>query len=647
MKIKLIFPPVWAITQPYLSLPSLAAFLNTKGIAVEQTDMNLDLFDTIFSPEIMSACKDRLKLKSQENTAAQAILGIADYLIDNVITYKNRFRSAEALDFGVYNSCVVFLEKCLALCSCAYFPESINFREYVGKYDYRDSEQLLECLKNAKNGKDESFMYSLLSDLAEKVVKNADLIGISLTSIDQIVPTFMLIGLINKLSPTTKIVIGGSHVSRWIKAFPKLAGFFDYIDYFILYEGERPLYDLIRHISGEIGIEEVNNLVYMDEQKQVVINQLDRAMPTTDELPTPLFNKSDIKRYFSPSPVLPLLASRGCHWGKCSFCDHSLIYQHNYSKRTTQLIVEDMKEYQAEYGVNYINFHDEAISHSQMEALTQALAENNMQIKWTCCARFDNNLDYNTLKNAHNSGLTVLFFGLESINKRVLALMRKGTNPDIIKRVLTDSNAAGIWNHVFYIGGFPGETLEEFLETYAFVKGNQDIIHSSGCSHFDLSTFSLVAQNPEKYGIKLVENSHDLAYLQEYIMSEMADGKEREKLYKSAITEALGSRKEYITIVFRDHWAMFAQYGNPNVSILKPWIFIDDSRQKLTLVDLKLCRTVEFGEEAKPLMEIMLKTGNPAEAIKEMVKHFKLSDELASSFYHIFEDLLRQELVLN
>ena len=45
MKVALVFPPQGHFTQPYLSLPSLAAWLREQGREVHQLDENIEAYD--------------------------------------------------------------------------------------------------------------------------------------------------------------------------------------------------------------------------------------------------------------------------------------------------------------------------------------------------------------------------------------------------------------------------------------------------------------------------------------------------------------------------------------------------------------------------------------------------------------------------
>ena len=48
-KVMLIFPPDWYPSKPYLSLPTLTAFLRRAGHRVVQKDVNLEMYDWFFS----------------------------------------------------------------------------------------------------------------------------------------------------------------------------------------------------------------------------------------------------------------------------------------------------------------------------------------------------------------------------------------------------------------------------------------------------------------------------------------------------------------------------------------------------------------------------------------------------------------------
>ncbi len=90
-----------------------------------------------------------------------------------------------------------------------------------------------------------------------------------------------------------------------------------------------------------------------------------------NDLPCPDFEETYFDKYFWPECVLPLLTSRGCYWGRCTFCDHSHIYQGYYQKRDKENVISDINYLIKRHGVKYFNFHDEAIKPSALTELVE------------------------------------------------------------------------------------------------------------------------------------------------------------------------------------------------------------------------------------------------------------------------------------
>lgn len=289
----------------------------------------------------------------------------------------------------------------------------------------------MKCAQDAYSESTGSLVQLLTSYYIDDLIDGADLIGISLTGINQIIPSFVLAGMIKKKNPAIKIVLGGSVPTRWFADRNNLPNIFEFVDYVIVNEGEVPIVALVDYLEGRSSIQDVPQLFYLNDNKEITYNNLPISNPEICALPTPVFNKADIGRYLSPVPSLPLLGCRGCYWCKCTFCDHSFVYNNDYRPANVDKVLFDINNYIDEYNVRYINFHDEAMTPSGLLGLSNRLIEDGADIKWSTDARLDRGLTYDILKTAHKAGLSILFFGLESINNRVIKLMNKGTHVDV------------------------------------------------------------------------------------------------------------------------------------------------------------------------------------------------------------------------
>src|SRR3989304_8540320 len=90
MKVLLLFPPSWHPSQPYLSLPSLTAFLRQNGISeVRQRDLNIELLDILLTKkecsEFYQGIVDKLKYMEKHQTLVDAVEAIPA-LMDKVET---------------------------------------------------------------------------------------------------------------------------------------------------------------------------------------------------------------------------------------------------------------------------------------------------------------------------------------------------------------------------------------------------------------------------------------------------------------------------------------------------------------------------------------------------------------------------------
>lgn len=661
MKTLLVFPPFWSASQPYLSLPCIAAYLKKYGVDVDQIDLNLQIYDYVLSKEFILKCIKKIKTPSNGEGLSgenRDLLEIMYFMSRNIDKYKNMFRSEAALDIHVYMKCFSIIESCLSSISKLYEKETLSFVYYEHK-DYSElrSKDVLRCIEDVKRGKlKDTLVYEVINPFVERIAMENDLVGISLTGSNQIIPTYILATLLKEKNPKIKIVLGGNIVSRWYSVLQCNIDLFTNVDLYMYGEGEYPFIKLIEYMKRKIPIQEVPNILYINEENKVVMTE-DDCYLDINTLPTPIFNKNEIGKYFSPSVVLPLLASRGCFWGKCSFCDHSYIYHGKYRKRSIDLIVEDIKTLNSEYDCYAINFHDEAIAPIEMSALSDRLLAENINIKWTTCARLDLAMSKELLKKAHTAGLKILFFGLESINQRVLQKMNKGTEVANIRQVLSDSAAVNIRNHLFFICGFPTETKEEFDETLDFVRKNSEYIHSSGCSYFSLGKYCDVYNHPQKYDLELVEDPNDdLALFTNYKMN-VEYGYQREYYLDNIEKFSSGKFLFATNWVYRDHWILFSDYLFQLNSVIDEEERVDlgirvfreilDDKLFLYKIDRGKINIIKLNAKYEILFNVVEKEGEKERIIEEIARISNVSRETAMGYWNAFYKVLTEHDLLD
>ncbi len=522
MLTRLIFPPQWIPTQPYLSLPSLTAFLTANSCRVSQMDINISFYDHILSREMMGMYFSKAQSKFHELEArkelppdlqkhyaalASSIL-FGDYVIKNVEEAKSILKNKE--DF--YNIEKLFmafrtLELGLKMVSSAFYPTNLTFHSYDMSYSCRSSTAVIDALNDSnENLFVEYFEKFVLADILED---NPGLIGISIINTSQLIPGLTLANLIKKTNPGIHVNIGGSVFTRLIDELSNNAGLFSIFDSVIVHEGETALLALIDHLTNESDLRDIPNLIYKDGN-EIKVNRLSSEGEDVNSLPTPCFDGFPLDTYLSPELIIPLLSSRGCYWNRCTFCDHGYGYSGKYRPRDTDLLFNDIRTLKEKYHTNFFTFQDEGISAKLIKALSEKILEHNMDISWLADSRFEYSFSQEIASKLSKAGCRMLYFGLESSNERVLKCMDKGIKMEQVLKICRYCNDAGIWAHMFLIFGFPTETEKEARETMNFILEHADIIRSMSFGSFQLTRHSRVYENPSLFGISKIFQNNDL-----------------------------------------------------------------------------------------------------------------------------------------
>jgi hypothetical protein len=222
-----------------------------------------------------------------------------------------------------------------------------------------------------------------------------------------------------------------------------------------------------------------------------------------DRFGIPDFSDFDLRRYYSPEPILPILLSRGCYWRRCTFCVHYRSAGLTYRMHSMEFVVQMLRHF-VERGVRHFAFIDEMISAKHFEWLADAIREAKLDIAYYALAKPVRQFTPELLRRMAESGCKYMLWGLESGNQRILDLMDKGTKLPEVSRVLRDARAAGIYNHVFVICGFPTETVHDFADTIRFLQDHKDHIYAVHRGTFTLEREAPIFDMPERFGITKV-----------------------------------------------------------------------------------------------------------------------------------------------
>ena len=528
-KIMLVFPPDWYPSEPYLSLPTLTAFLRKAGHEVIQKDVNLEMYDWYFSADFLKRVLkkvpqqlDRLKriardrgLSDEEQELQLALCEctrsrMAD-LIDHAERAKKIVRSQDLYDAEKLEWAMNVFREVTSTISLVYAPARICMPPMETDLSYKIfmSSEVLAAVEDSQ--------VNVYRDVFEHILKPAileekpEIIGISIVLRQQLFSTMTFCALIKEQFPDIHITIGGNTVTRLRDVLPDTPKLFSLFDSAIVYEGETAFLQLVEAVGTDRDFSQIPNLLWRDDAG--IHTSTVTSSENMSELPPPDFDGLPLAKYFVPEPVLPYLATRGCYWGRCEFCDHGEGYTAGYRTKKVQEIIEEVRFLRDKYKTYHFHFTDESYPPALFRKLTRQLKEHQMGIAWTTHIRFEKSLlDDEVWQDAEDSGCKFLHMGYESGSERVLKLMDKATTTDVIQQSLELSSKHGVWNHVMGFFGFPGERYEDAKFSMQFLEDNKEHVHSIGFGTFDLSKHTPVAKNAEKWGVTYYKNPEwDLA----------------------------------------------------------------------------------------------------------------------------------------
>ena len=528
-KVMLIFPPDWYPSKPYLSLPTLTAFLRKAGHHVVQKDVNLEMYDWFFGEDFLQLILEkipkqleRLNKLSRDQRLADEVIKLQQALRECTPPYitmlakkaesaKAVVRSHEFYNVDKLEWAMNVFHEVMRTISLVYAPARICMPPMETDLTYKlfISSDILSAVEDSQVNVYRDVYNHILKPAIEE--EKPDVIGISIALSQQLFSSMTFCSMIKEQFPGIHITIGGNTVTRLRDVLPKTSNLFSLFDTAIMYEGETAFLQLINAMGTDRDFSTIPNLIYKDSTgiHTSTVNTAEDMLT----LPPPDFEGLPLDKYFVPDKILSYLSTRGCYWGKCAFCDHGEGYTSGYRVKNIDQIIEEINYLKNRYHVSHFHFPDESYPPALFKKLTKKLIESDLQISWSTHLRFEESLlDNNVWEDAKQAGCRFLHMGFETGSERVLRLMGKATTTKQIQQSLEFSSRHGVWNHVMGFFGFPGETYEDAKSSIQFLENNKEHVHSIGFGTFDLTKYSPVIQNAEKFGVTYTKNPEwDLA----------------------------------------------------------------------------------------------------------------------------------------
>lgn len=356
-----------------------------------------------------------------------------------------------------------------AIIDAAYFPTQLDFG--LGFYGTSVSSRVSEILRATEDERYNFLIpYYRKEVLPSLIDEHPDLVGISITCTFELIPAFTLAQMIKSVDPQIHIVLGGALVTELSQRIAKNPPLWNLMDSLVIGPGEVAFTELAECIEKKSDLSGVPNLIYKDKDSIKNSNKLHEF--DINDACTPEFVS------VRPKSGLPLETSSSCYWGKCIFCYYpkqgtaSFDSRHQKKRvRDLELVFKDIKELQDKYDPVAIGLTDSSVHPKRLEAIAEENLRSGNGMKFLALFRIEKEFKSKALcRKLAEGGFMGGYVGLESGSQRVNDIMNKGVDLNDVEEILKNFRETGILLHIYCIIGTPGETEEDALMTYNFLK---------------------------------------------------------------------------------------------------------------------------------------------------------------------------------
>ncbi|SEL15127.1 B12-binding domain-containing radical SAM protein [Streptacidiphilus jiangxiensis] len=333
-----------------------------------------------------------------------------------------------------------------------------------------------------------------------------EVVGFSIGYTSQLPVALRMARLVRAVLPEAVVVLGGTEIGDLVKYTgdrDRLWQVLRDVDLVVPGEGEAALVGILDAVRDGRPLSGITGVMTRDRADTPVVYG-SVATP-----PAPAYDVWDWARYWSPEPVLLYSPTRGCYWNKCTFCDYGLNTDRPTSpsrERPIASVLADLTEARA-IG-RYVYFAVDAMSPRYLRGLSAALAGSDLDLRWAAELRLERTFPERAVGQLlADSGCVAVSFGYESGSQRILDLIDKGVKIANVPAVLKELADSGVAAQMMGFTGFPTETTQEAYATHEFLHEHEELWTTAGIGLFSLTPGSIVAKEPERFGVEALAPS--------------------------------------------------------------------------------------------------------------------------------------------
>ena len=324
-------------------------------------------------------------------------------------------------------------------------------------------------------------------------------------------------------------------------------------------EGEQTMLELVDAFENDVDFASVSGIMYRDAKSGDMRHTCERdVVKNLDDLPFPfrdLFDNSEYKKYYLKKfgyRITTIMTSRGCPY-TCDFCSRP-VFGNEFRSRTASNIVDEIEEV-ISLGYERVWFADDCftLNKQRLIEVCNEIAKRQLKIGWECLSRVDN-IDSKLIRQMKRAGCLRIFFGIESGDDSILAIMGKNITAKKAKAAVRLCNAEGVKVGAFFILGYPGENDHTLLSTVKFASSLQ----------LDYLSFTLPFPIP---GTPLFERLKEDIITSEYNEPKQLLSLRKKLLFRSRISE---TKLKFAIVKGMTHFYMQKYLGRRTRQMIVP-----------------------------------------------------------------------------
>ena len=315
----------------------------------------------------------------------------------------------------------------------------------------------------------------------------------------------LLVKQVKDALPDTLLLVGGFSCYNpdiGLRAFPEA-------DYMCIGESDLTVGPLVKRlVAGERPKDLPGVVSQFDTPDRLFVPA--PMQHNLDQLDFPRYEWFDLSIYrnFNGYQLVPVIASRGCRWSRCTFCAERFYWR----IRSAQNFVNEL-EWLVDHGCTLFMFNESDLNGmpEKVIEICDEIIRRDIRVRLTGQLRIQKTSDGPFYRKLHEAGFVALRFGVDAFSENTLRLQKKGYTVDMVRQNLKECWEAGIFTEVNWVIGVPGETDADCDQGVDLILENQKYIgRLANINPLILVNGSVYWIDPERHGIRFRTSKDEL-----------------------------------------------------------------------------------------------------------------------------------------